>query len=73
MTYDDGTTEAAPNIGDRVYDETARKVGELMGHVGPYWQLRPVGGRREWDAEGSIRPATSAEKLSAGVPMAKMP
>lgn len=63
-------SEGTPEIGDVVYDEVTRKVGELMGHVGPYWQLRPVGGGREWDARGSIRPATTAEKLSAGVALA---
>jgi hypothetical protein len=41
-----------------------------MGHEGPYFQLRPVGGGREWDASGPLRPPTDAERLSAGVAMA---
>jgi hypothetical protein len=37
-----------------------------MGHEGPYVQLRPYGGGREWDADpGAVRHATPAERLSA--------
>ena len=33
-----------------------------MGHEGPYVQLRPYGGGREWDADpGAVRGATTAE------------
>jgi hypothetical protein len=56
-----------PEIHDLVFDEATRKVGQVMGRVGPCWQLRPPGGGREWDASGPLRPATAAEKLSAGV------
>ncbi|WP_405992003.1 hypothetical protein [Streptomyces sp. NBC_00986] len=59
-----------PEIGDLVYDGTTGKVGQAMGHEGRHWQLRPVGGGREWDAEGPIRPPTDAERLSAGVAVA---
>ncbi|MFI5880198.1 hypothetical protein [Streptomyces sp. NPDC051554] len=59
-----------PDVGDLVFDEASRRVGEAMGHEGPYWQLRPVGGGREWDAQGPLRPPTDAERLSAGVAMA---
>jgi hypothetical protein len=59
-----------PEPGELVYDEATRKVGRVMGHVGPCHQLRPVGGGREWDARGPLRPATAAEKLSAGVALA---
>jgi hypothetical protein len=45
-----------PDVGDLVYDETTRKVGEVVDHVGPYWQLKPPGGGREWDAQGPLRP-----------------
>ena len=62
--------EFTPEIGDLVYDESARKVGHAMGHEGPHWQLRPVGGGREWDARGPLRPPTDAERLSAGVALA---
>jgi hypothetical protein len=59
-----------PEIGDLVYDVATGKVGQAMGHEGLHWQLRPVGGGREWDAEGPIRPPTDAERLSAGVAVA---
>lgn len=62
--------EFTPEIGDLVYDEASRKVGVAMGHEGPRWQLRPVGGGREWDAQGPLRAPTDAERLSAGVAMA---
>lgn len=59
-----------PEIGDLVYDDVSHRVGEVRGQEGPYWQLRPVGGGREWDARNPLRPATAAEKLSAGVALA---
>jgi len=59
-----------PQVDDLVWDEATRKVGQVMGSVGPYWQLRPVGGGLEWDAYGPLRPATAAERLSAGVALA---
>ncbi|MFF7522710.1 hypothetical protein ACIP8U_21240 [Streptomyces pseudovenezuelae] len=59
-----------PEPGDLVYDEATRKVGRVMGHEGPYLQLRPPGGGREWDARGPLRPATAADRLSAGVALA---
>lgn len=59
-----------PETGELVWDEAMRKVGQVMGCEGPYWQLRPVGGGREWDALGPLRPATAAERLSAGVALA---
>ncbi|MFJ5712287.1 hypothetical protein [Streptomyces sp. NPDC093105] len=37
-----------------------------MGAEGPYLQLRPLGGGREWDAEPThLHPLTGAELLSA--------
>lgn len=59
-----------PETGDLVWDEAARTVGRVMGHVGLCYQLRPPGGGREWDAGGPLRPATDAERLSAGVAVA---
>ncbi|WP_107097732.1 hypothetical protein [Streptomyces sp. WMMB 322] len=39
-----------------------------MGHEGPYLQLRPLSGGREWDADpNSIQPLSPAELLSARV------
>lgn len=38
----------------------------VMGHEGPYVQLRPLGGGKEWDcAPDAVRRATAAERLSA--------
>jgi hypothetical protein len=54
--------------GTFVYDEVAGVVGEFRGSDGPYAMLRPVGGGREWQADpAQVRPATQAERLSAGV------
>ncbi|MEV2243202.1 hypothetical protein [Streptomyces sp. NPDC049970] len=39
-----------------------------MGHEGPYLQLRPLCGGREWDADpANVRPVGPAELLSARV------
>ncbi|MFJ8752762.1 hypothetical protein ACIREO_26005 [Streptomyces sp. NPDC102441] len=39
-----------------------------MGHEGPYLQLRPLGGGREWDADPArLRPLGPTELLSARV------
>ncbi|MFM9538775.1 hypothetical protein ACKI1I_33450 [Streptomyces turgidiscabies] len=47
-------------------DTGTDKVGLVMGHEGPYVQLRSYGGGREWDAApAGLRPATPAERLSA--------
>ncbi|MEV6738508.1 hypothetical protein AB0N14_16895 [Streptomyces sp. NPDC051104] len=37
-----------------------------MGHEGPYLQLRPLSGGREWDADPDrVRPLTPTELLHA--------
>ncbi|MFC8915698.1 hypothetical protein ACGF5F_10955 [Streptomyces sp. NPDC047821] len=53
-------------VGSYVVDVRNGRVGRVMGHVGPYLQLRPIGGGREWDCppEG-VRRATDAERISA--------
>jgi len=54
--------------GALLYDPATDKVGEYQDKSGPYALLRPVGGGREWQADpGSLRPATDAERLRAGV------
>ncbi|MEV6500703.1 hypothetical protein [Streptomyces prunicolor] len=54
--------------GTLLYDPATNTVGEYQDKAGPYALLRPVGGGREWQADpGSLRPATDAERLSAGV------
>ncbi|KPI05530.1 hypothetical protein OK074_4449 [Actinobacteria bacterium OK074] len=55
-----------PPLGAYAMDTRTGRVGVVMGHVGPYIQLRPYGGGREWDVEpGAVRMATPAERLSA--------
>lgn len=56
------------SVGDTVRDAGSGRIGKVMGFVGPYVQLRPVGGGQEWDArpEG-LRPVTRSEALSEGV------
>ncbi|MFE4670020.1 hypothetical protein ACFRI7_24280 [Streptomyces sp. NPDC056716] len=55
-----------PPIGAYVVDTRTGQVGVVMGHEGPYVQLRPVGGGREWDTPpGAVRAASGAERLRA--------
>ncbi|MEV7884094.1 hypothetical protein ACWD3I_11320 [Streptomyces sp. NPDC002817] len=55
-----------PPVGSHVVDTRSGKVGIVMGHEGPYVQLRPYGGGKEWDAvPDTVRRATPAERLSA--------
>ncbi|MGW7244294.1 hypothetical protein [Streptomyces sp. NPDC054804] len=54
----------APKIGETVEDTERRRIGKVMGFVGPYVQLRPVEGGREWDATPEkLRPVPVAEAL----------
>jgi hypothetical protein len=53
-------------IGTYAVDTRSGKVGRVMGHEGPYVQLRPVGGGKEWDCEPEVvRAATTIERLRA--------
>ncbi|MGH3310030.1 MAG: hypothetical protein ACRDP3_05525 [Streptomyces sp.] len=57
-----------PAIGVPVRDTVHDRVGVVMGHEGPYVQLRPLSGGREWDADAnSLHPLSPAELLSARV------
>ncbi|MFG3512078.1 hypothetical protein [Streptomyces bobili] len=68
MTGDAG---GIPAVGEAVHDSARDRVGRVMGHVGPYVQLRPLAGGREWDADpGHLRRLTPAELLSALVAQA---
>ena len=52
--------------GTLVIDTRSNRLGQVMGHEGPYVQLRPVIGGREWDADPArVRPATEDERLQA--------
>ncbi|GGX55425.1 hypothetical protein [Streptomyces fructofermentans] len=55
-----------PTVGTCAVDTRTERIGVVMGHEGPYVQLRPFGGGREWDCEpDAVRAATPAERLSA--------
>ncbi|MFF7639062.1 hypothetical protein [Streptomyces canus] len=50
-------------VGSYVVDTSTGRSGVVMGHEGPYIQLRPYGGGREWDAAPeAVREATPAER-----------
>ncbi|MEU9730402.1 hypothetical protein [Streptomyces sp. NPDC048002] len=52
-----------PPVGSYVVDTRSGRLGVVMGHEGPYIQLRPYGGGLEWDAApDSVRQATTAER-----------
>ncbi|MEV6177602.1 hypothetical protein [Streptomyces sp. NPDC052015] len=53
-------------MGEAVRDTARDRVGRVMGHEGPYVQVRPLGGGREWDADPrNVRPLSQGELLSA--------
>ncbi|MFF7973317.1 hypothetical protein [Streptomyces sp. NPDC007905] len=53
-------------VGSCAVDTRTGRLGIVMGHEGPYVQLRPFGGGREWDVRPeAVRRATTAERLSA--------
>ncbi|WP_055524501.1 hypothetical protein [Streptomyces graminilatus] len=58
-------------LGDTVEDTGTRRIGKAMGFEGPYVQVRPVGGGREWDARvDDLRPVTDADALRSAVAVA---
>ncbi|MEU0836821.1 hypothetical protein [Streptomyces sp. NPDC005969] len=68
---DAGRHTASPGAGAVAVDRRNGKVGVVMGHVGPYVQLRPPRGGREWDVPSEdVRPPTPTEELSAKVAVA---
>ncbi len=61
-----GGAAVKPPVGAYVVDTPSGRLGIVMGHEGPYVQLRPYGGGKEWDADpGAVRHATPAERLRA--------
>ncbi|MEU3981179.1 hypothetical protein AB0F77_13825 [Streptomyces sp. NPDC026672] len=51
-----------PPLGSWAVDTLTGKLGIVMGHEGPYVQLRPYGGGLEWDARPeAVREATPDE------------
>ncbi|MER6536535.1 hypothetical protein ABT215_22550 [Streptomyces sp900105755] len=58
--------EVGPAAGTLVIDTASDRLGYVMGREGPYVQLRPVAGGREWDADPAhVRRATDEERLRA--------
>lgn len=54
--------------GEYAVDSRDGRLGRVMGRVGPYVQLRPPGGGREWDCPpDALRPAPAGEVLRARV------
>ncbi|GAA3372733.1 hypothetical protein GCM10020367_29100 [Streptomyces sannanensis] len=57
-----------PKPGSYAVDARDGRVGQVMGHVGTYVQLRPLGGGREWDCPPeAVRPAPPGVVLRARV------
>lgn len=64
-------TDPEPAVGTPVRDTVRDLIGVVMDREGPYLQLRPLGGGREWDADPSrIQLLTQTEVLSARVAQA---
>ncbi|MCM2390085.1 hypothetical protein [Streptomyces albipurpureus] len=58
-----------PELGDVVRDTSNKnRIGRVMGHEGPYYQLRPLNGGVEWDAlPEHLVPAEQSDAMSAAV------
>ncbi|MFF6834837.1 hypothetical protein ACFY84_23650 [Streptomyces sp. NPDC012438] len=54
--------------GDVARDTRTERVGRVMGHVGPRYQLRPLTGGREWEAHADdMVPARQSDAMSPQV------
>lgn len=59
---------ALEDVGGTALDARTGRVGRVMGHVGPYVQLRPLNGGTEWDARPEdLTPAQQSDALSPDV------
>lgn len=57
--------------GEMARDGRTGRVGRVMGHVGPHYQLRPLNGGKEWEADAEhMRPATQSDAFSNAVAQA---
>lgn len=57
--------------GTSMVDERTGDIGLVMGSVGPYLQLRPPQGGKEWDVPpDALRKPTAMETLRAKVSVA---
>lgn len=58
-----------PELHETVYDEGTRRTGRVMGFEGPYVQLRPIEGGKEWDAAPKdLSPAAALDQRDANRP-----
>ena len=67
---DESDAVEVPEVGEPAWDSRAGlgRGGIVMGLVGPYVQLRPVGGGREWDVRpDDLRSIGLAESSRASV------
>ncbi|MGH3309842.1 MAG: hypothetical protein ACRDP3_04555 [Streptomyces sp.] len=61
-------TSEIPPFGAFAVDTRSGRVGRVMGAEGPYVQLRPLAGGKEWDVPPEhLRVALVMEELSARV------
>jgi hypothetical protein len=61
-------TTVPPRPGALLFDTETDTVGELQDTQRGLHYLRPIGGGREWTATpDAVRPATDAERITAGV------
>ncbi|GAB3953541.1 hypothetical protein [Streptomyces sparsus] len=55
-------------VGTHAVDTRSGRMGRVMGHEGPFVQLRPPGGGREWDCPpDALRCALASEELRVRV------
>lgn len=54
--------------GEMARDDRTGRVGRVMGHVGPRYQLRPLNGGKQWEADPDhMSPAIQSDALSEAV------
>ncbi|WP_406404132.1 hypothetical protein [Streptomyces uncialis] len=60
------TSPGQADVGALMVDRRNNRTGKVMGHEGPYFQLRPPQGGREWDVPPeALREPTQTEGLRA--------
>ncbi|MFI7366610.1 hypothetical protein ACIBO4_31130 [Streptomyces sp. NPDC050149] len=70
-TPDAGGHTVSLDTGALVIDRRDGRAGVVIGHVGPYVQLRPPRGGQAWDVPPEdVRTPTPTEELSAKVAVA---
>ncbi|MFI9582379.1 hypothetical protein ACIHCQ_11135 [Streptomyces sp. NPDC052236] len=63
-----GEIPYVPAVGETARDSITGRVGRVMGHEGPYYQLRPLNGGKEWDAKAEhLVPVSLSDALRPAV------